>query len=124
VSADSMDGQLAVLRAMAGLINHMVSSDNEPTEDELIHVADKLMDCHEAIHTKWMEISDDHESEIAELKTELVAVKASKVPPGSLADVEWVNANRSLLVSAAKTVIDAMQKDEPGVSGSRSSDLT
>jgi hypothetical protein len=95
------------------LINHMATSSHEASEEELVCVADKLLDCHENIHATWVEVSEAHESELAELKTELAAVKASKAPPGSLDDVERVNAWRILLVSAAKTVLEAMQTDEP-----------
>jgi hypothetical protein len=112
---DDTHDQLAGLRAIAGLINHMATSSHEASEEELVCVADKLLDCHENIHATWVEVSEAHASEIEALKSELAAVQASNAPPGSPADVERVNARRSLLVNAAKTVLEAMQKDEPGV---------
>jgi hypothetical protein len=74
------------------------------------------MACHEDISSVWhargeaKEEAAEHEAEVAELRAEFDAVRASKAPPGSRDDMENAKAHWLLLLSAAQTVLAACEK--------------
>ena len=91
-----LEQPLIDLKTMAGLLDHMATADRPPTGQELGHISDVLKECHEDISTvgdalnlDWPVIPEatQHEAEIAGLKAEIQACKASHAPPGSEADL-------------------------------------
>jgi hypothetical protein len=115
-----LEQPLIDLKTMAGLLEHMATSDR--TSDcgefgqELGHIQLVLMECHEDISSvrdalvEAKEAAAAHASEVAELRAELAAVKASKAPPGSWDDVENAKAHWMLLLSAARTMLASCEE--------------
>jgi hypothetical protein len=111
-----LEQPLIDLRAMAGLLKHMATSDRTSDCDglgqELGHLQSVLMECHEDISSVWDALGEAgeeaaaHEAEVAELRAELDACKASHVPPGSEADIKRAQSCWHLLISAARTVTE------------------
>jgi hypothetical protein len=88
-----LEQPLIDLKTMAGLLGHMSTSDRTAdgcaeAGEELAHIRAVLLECHEDIHTWWESAvhedkAEEHDEEIAALKAELAALKASHAPPGS-----------------------------------------
>jgi hypothetical protein len=112
-----LEQPLIDLKNMAGLLEHMATSDRAATGQELGHIVDILKECHEDISTvrdaiglDWPTIPEAADAEVAELNAQLAACEASHAPPGSKADVESAKAYWLLLLSAARTTLAACEE--------------
>jgi hypothetical protein len=107
-----LEKPLIDLKNMAGLLGHLSTSEREATGQELEHIRVVLLECHEDLESWWDDAchkdnGEEHEQEeVAALKAELAACKASYAPPGSEADAERSRTCWWLLISAARTVIE------------------
>jgi hypothetical protein len=110
-----LEQPLVDLKNMAGLLGHLSTSECEVAGEELAHIQLVLLECHEDLHSWWDDAihknnGEEHEEEVASLKAELAACKASHAPPGGEADAELARACWWLLVNAARTVISAAEE--------------
>jgi hypothetical protein len=104
-----LEQPLVDLKNMASLLGHLSTSEREVNGQELAHIQTVLLECHEDLHSWWDDAchnDGEEDEEVAALREELAACKASHAPPGSASDAERAKTCWWLIVSAARTVLD------------------
>jgi hypothetical protein len=104
-----LEQPLIDLKAAAGLLFHMCTSDREAASEELGLLYGVLMECHEDILEVYEALrepdADEAEAQVAALKAEVAGLKASKGAPGSEDDLRGAKTCRQFLIRLARTVL-------------------
>lgn len=85
---------LANLKALAGIVDHIATADNEATPGELAFLAARLLEAHGTIEGLWKQAWEERNAERREHEAALKAAedRAKQAAPGSVQQIKAVRA--------------------------------